>query len=150
MNGWIVAILVGFMLVLGCAGESGGAGETSSAGGSGAPAGLNDTLEQLSEEISDAAGELPGVGENEEGSAPVVVDYVECVDTDGGDDKYTFGQIKRITHYTDGSLEEEVIAEDICVGKNIVHEYICRDEGSGEYRKMEWTCLNCEDGACTE
>lgn len=147
MNGWIIAILVGFMLILGCAGGSGEAGETS-AEDSNADGGLDKALDQLSGESSEAAVELPGVGEDTEGSVPEV-DYLECVDTDGGDDKYTYGQIKRITHYTDGTMKEEVIAEDKCVGSNIVQEYLCREESSGEYRKMEWTCLNCEDGACT-
>jgi hypothetical protein len=149
MDGWKVAFLVGLMLVFGCMGEeapeNAGAEEES---GNSAPA-LNETLEQLPDDISDAVEELPGMGEDEEEAEPEV-DYTECVDTDGGDDKWVFGQIKLLTYYTDGSVEEEIIAEDKCVGTNIVQEYLCREGGSSNYRKMEWTCLNCEGGACTE
>lgn len=209
MNGRMLAILVCFMLALGCAGE-GGAGEE----GAEAPdaAGeLNDTQNEGAEEDAgqeEEPGEAPesmeircgetdgGYDPNSKGTTTVteggetiwekedycldsrtlveyycevheaahesvkctcsggacipVVDYVECVDSDGGNDKWTAGQITQITHYTDGTVEEKEVIRDVCMGSNIVKEYVCRDDGSGNYRKVEWTCLNCEDGACTE
>jgi hypothetical protein len=70
------------------------------------------------------------------------------VDTDGGDDKYTFGKISRVTYYTDGTFEEQELFADECVGNKLVREYVCRE--NGEYRKVEWTCGKCENGACVE
>ncbi|MBN2122393.1 hypothetical protein JW721_05070 [Candidatus Micrarchaeota archaeon] len=105
------------------------------------------------EEPQEPAQEAPEEPEGQEsvGSGPEAapeVDYAECVDTDGGDDKYTFGTISRVTHYTDGTSEEEELFSDECVGNNIVKEYVCRE--GGQYRKTEWTCLRCENGACVE
>jgi len=81
------------------------------------------------------------------GECEPVLDYVECVDTDGGNDKFVQGKIKLIKHYTNGAIVEEFPVEDHCISDVSLIEYFCGEEG--DFRKYTYTCLYCVDGVCT-
>ena len=77
-----------------------------------------------------------------------VLDYTECVDSDGGNEKYVKGTITLIKHYTDGAIVEEQPVEDHCITDTDLIEYLCREDGT--FRKYTYTCLYCVDGVCTQ
>ncbi len=81
------------------------------------------------------------------GECEPVLDYTECIDTDGGNDKYVQGKIKVIKHYTDGEIVEEYPVEDHCISEVSLIEYFCGEDG--DFRKYTYTCLYCVEGECT-
>ena len=81
------------------------------------------------------------------GKCEPVLDYIECVDSDGGNEKYVQGEIKLIKHYTDGTTVEEYPVEDHCISEVSLIEYFCGE--GGDFRKYTYTCLYCVDGVCT-
>jgi hypothetical protein len=78
-----------------------------------------------------------------------IVDFIECIDTDMGNERYKRGEIHLIKHYTDGRAEFQNPLNDTCKSEIELLEYFCKDDGSGEYKKVTWTCLFCSDGACS-
>lgn len=166
MKKWMLAALFGAMLVFGCICGSLDGGEGMPSNDSGEPDG---TPGQVPEEPQDSGGEAengpqdagqgapeepqeaaeePEEQEGGDAASERKVDYQECIDSDGGDDRYNFGEISRRTYYTDGTFEDEELFSDECIGNYLLREYVCREGGT--YRKTEWTCAKCEDGACVE
>jgi len=78
-----------------------------------------------------------------------VISFTECVDSDGGNEKYIKGDITIIKHYTDGTLTEETPVEDHCISDVELIEYFCKEDGSG-WRKYIYTCLFCNNGVCSQ
>lgn len=75
-----------------------------------------------------------------------IIDYVECLDSDGGDNKYQKGKIHLIKHYTDGSVVDEYPFEDVCIEDGgTLKEYFCTEDGG--YRSYGYIC-QCSNGAC--
>ncbi len=77
-----------------------------------------------------------------------ILDYTECVDSDGGNDKHVKGEITLIKHYTDGEIVEEHPVEDHCISETGLIEYFCGEDGN--FRKYTYTCLYCSNGVCTK
>lgn len=84
-----------------------------------------------------------------EGVCDPILDFVECSENDLGNEKYIKGKIQLTKHYTDGRTEVQYPVEDHCISQVELIEYFCKEDGSGEFRKVIWTCLMCEDGVCT-
>ena len=83
-----------------------------------------------------------------EGACQPEITHVECVDTDGGQDRYNYGEVYLLTYYSDGSTEKGEVFVDACIpGTNNMKEYYCQ---SGEVRKLDVGCEGCEGGACPE
>ncbi len=78
-----------------------------------------------------------------------ILDFVECIDTDLGNERYIKGKIQLTKHYTDGRTEVQYPVEDECISRIELIEYFCKDDGSGEFRNVVWTCIMCENGVCT-
>ncbi len=74
-----------------------------------------------------------------------MINYTECIDSDGGDNKYQKGKIHLIKHYTDGSVVDEYPFEDTCIDVNNLKEYFCTENGN--YRSYGYIC-QCSNGAC--
>jgi hypothetical protein len=77
-----------------------------------------------------------------------VLSFMECVDSDGGNERYIKGGIKLIKHYTDGTYVVEYPVEDNCISEVELIEYFCKEDGSG-WRKYIYTCVSCSDGVCS-
>ena len=82
------------------------------------------------------------------GMCEPVISFTECVDSDGGNERYIKGGIKIIRHYTDGTYTEDFPVEDSCINDVELIEYFCREDGSG-FRKYIYTCIFCSDGVCS-
>lgn len=76
-----------------------------------------------------------------------MLDFAECVDSDGGNEKHIYGEIRLIKHYTDGRLAEEFPAKDTCLSGVELIEYFCEQDGS--FRHYVYTCTSCNAGACS-
>lgn len=84
----------------------------------------------------------------EDGACLPGVTHVECVDTDGGQDRYAYGEVYLLTYYTDGSTEKGEVFADYCIeGTNNMREFYC--EG-GEIRKLSVGCVGCDGGVCPQ
>ncbi len=80
------------------------------------------------------------------GACQPEITHVECVDTDEGQDRYTYGEVYLLTYYSDGSTEKGEVFSDYCVeGTNNMKEYYCQ---SGEVRKLDVGCVGCSGGVC--
>lgn len=84
-----------------------------------------------------------------DGVCEPVLSYMECSDSDGGNNKLERGKITLTRHYTDGSTTVESPVEDECISKVELIEYFCKDDGTG-WRKYTYTCIFCSDGECSQ
>lgn len=76
-----------------------------------------------------------------------IIEFIECIDSDGGDNKDQKGQIHLIKHYSDGSVVDTYPFEDVCIDNGgTLKEYFC-DGDEGEYRSYGYIC-QCSNGAC--
>ena len=82
----------------------------------------------------------------ENGACQPEVTHVECVDTDGGQDRFVYGEAYLLTYYSDGTTEKGEVFSDKCILEtNKMYEYYCEGD---EIRKLTIACAGCNAGVC--